>query len=129
MPASSEQGTLKFSIALTVVLGVLGVASGLYTATSVDRAVVALSTNPRPDYPQSLRAANLEGEVLVTFVVDSTGHVEPGSVTIIQATHEQFAGAVRRWLPRTRYRPAEVRGVRVRQYVQQQVGFSLAGKP
>jgi cation diffusion facilitator family transporter len=33
MPASSEQGTLKFSIALTVVLGVLGVASGLYTGS------------------------------------------------------------------------------------------------
>ncbi len=28
MPASTEQGTLKFSIALTVLLGVLGVASG-----------------------------------------------------------------------------------------------------
>ena len=31
MPANTEQGTLKFSIALTVFLGVLGVASGLVT--------------------------------------------------------------------------------------------------
>ncbi|HET9473311.1 MAG TPA: cation transporter [Steroidobacteraceae bacterium] len=33
MPANSEQGTLKFSIALTVFLGVLGVASGLVTGS------------------------------------------------------------------------------------------------
>ncbi|HKE82421.1 MAG TPA: cation diffusion facilitator family transporter [Vicinamibacterales bacterium] len=33
MPASTEQGTLKFSIALTVLLGVLGVASGLVTGS------------------------------------------------------------------------------------------------
>jgi len=33
MPASTEQGTLKFSIALTVFLGVLGVASGLTTGS------------------------------------------------------------------------------------------------
>jgi predicted Co/Zn/Cd cation transporter (cation efflux family) len=33
MQASAEQGTLKFSIALTVCLGVLGVASGLATGS------------------------------------------------------------------------------------------------
>jgi cation diffusion facilitator family transporter len=33
MPAATEQGTLKFSIALTVLLGVLGVASGLATGS------------------------------------------------------------------------------------------------
>jgi cation diffusion facilitator family transporter len=33
MPAITEQGTLKFSIALTVLLGVLGVASGLATGS------------------------------------------------------------------------------------------------
>jgi cation diffusion facilitator family transporter len=33
MPANTEQGTLKFSIALTVFLGVLGVASGLVTGS------------------------------------------------------------------------------------------------
>jgi len=33
MPAMTEQGTLKFSIALTVLLGVLGVASGLATGS------------------------------------------------------------------------------------------------
>jgi cation diffusion facilitator family transporter len=33
MPASTEQGTLKFSIALTVLLGLLGVASGLATGS------------------------------------------------------------------------------------------------
>ena len=33
MAADTEQGTLKFSIALTVLLGVLGVASGLATGS------------------------------------------------------------------------------------------------
>jgi TonB family protein len=104
-----------------------GTATGsVHTPESVDRVVMPLPGNPRPDYPPTLRAAGLEGEVLVTFVVDSTGRVEPGSITVRRESHAQFAESVRRWLPRTRYQPAELRGRPVRQLVQQQVGFSLA---
>jgi protein TonB len=104
---------------------------GLPTGTvhehsQVDRAVVPRGDNPRPDYPAGLRSASVEGDVVVQFVVDTTGLVERGSVMVLEATHESFADAVRRWLPRTRYVAAEARGKRVRQLVQQRVAFTLA---
>jgi hypothetical protein len=61
----------------------------------------------------------------VRFVVDSTGSVEPGSVAIITSTHSLFGEAVRRWLLRTRYVPADVAGHAVRQLVEQRVYFTL----
>lgn len=100
-------------------------ADGVHTGSTVDRAVVPHRGNPRPDYPAAMRAASVEGSVLVQFVVDTIGRVEPHSIAIVRTTHPQFGEAVRRWLGRTRYSPAEIAGARVRQLVQQEVGFSL----
>lgn len=97
----------------------------IHEHSQVDRAVVPRGDNPRPDYPANLRAAAVEGDVVVQFVVDTAGRVESGSIVVLQATHESFADAVRRWLPRTRYAAAEARGIRVRQLVQQRVTFAL----
>ena len=98
---------------------------GVHAAGSVDRRVVPFPRNPAPDYPPILRTAGLEGAVLITFVVDTAGRVEEESLRVIETTHPQFAEAVRRWLPRTRYTPAEIHGGRVRQLVQQRVDFTL----
>lgn len=98
---------------------------GVHTSGGVDRIAAPLSGNGAPDYPRSLRTAGVEGSVLVTFVVDTTGRAEPGSITVVSSTHPLFADAVRQWLGRTRYAPAEIRGMRVRQLVQQEVGFAL----
>jgi periplasmic protein TonB len=96
-----------------------------YDRWSVDRAVVPLRDNPAPEFPQTLRSAGVSGEVLARFVVDTTGRVEAASIRIPSASHELFADAVRRWLSRTRYEPAQAGGVRVRQLVEQRVEFSL----
>lgn len=106
-------------------LGTAGPEGGVYTARLVDRIVVARADNPRPEYPRTLRALAVEGDVLVRFVVDSTGRVEGASVAILEETHHLFGDAVRRWLSRTRYHPAEVAGRAVRQLVEQRVGFAL----
>ncbi len=92
---------------------------------AVDKIVAPRNDNPPPEYPETLRSAALEGEVVVTFVVDTTGRVEPASLTILRQTHPLFGESVRRWLARTRYLAAEAQGQRVRQLVQQTVGFSL----
>jgi periplasmic protein TonB len=97
----------------------------IYSDRMVDRAVMPRRDNPTPGYPAAMRAAGVDGTVLVQFVVDTMGRVEPGSISILRATHEQFGDAVRRWLGRTRYLPGEIAGHRVRQLVQQEVGFSL----
>lgn len=98
---------------------------GIHTRAMVDRVASALSGNGQPRYPSALQRIHLEGEVLVQFVVDAAGRVERGSITIMQATHPLFADAVRDWLPNTRYAPAEIGGTRVRQLVQQTIGFAL----
>ena len=104
--------------------GVAG-STGVYTDAAVDRVVIPRPGNGSPAYPRALRAAALEGDVRVRFVVDTSGSVEPGSLTILASSHELFANAVRQWLPRTHYQPAEVAGRRVRQLVEQRVSFTL----
>lgn len=101
------------------------VADGIHTSATVERIASSLAGNGHPVYPRTLQRANVEGEVLVQFVVDAAGRVERGSITIMQATHPLFADAVRDWLPSTRYAPAEIGGTRVRQLVQQTIGFAL----
>jgi TonB family protein len=95
------------------------------TAQRVDREVVPLSGNGAPGYPAMLRASSIEGEVVTRFVVDTLGRVELSSVSIAASTHALFADAVRRWLVRTRYRPAEYEGRVVRQLVEQRIEFAL----
>jgi protein TonB len=94
----------------------------------VEKVVVALpGTAPR--YPDMLRQAGVEGDVRAQFVVDTLGRVEPGSVRVLEATHDQFAAAVRTALSsRARFKPAEAGGHRVRQLVEQTFTFRLDGK-
>ncbi|MGH7678764.1 MAG: TonB family protein [Gemmatimonadaceae bacterium] len=101
------------------------VGDSVYRPHFVERQVLPRADNPRPVYPPSLRAAMVEGSVVVQFVVDTTGRVEPQSISILHSTHEQFSHSARQWLTRTRYAPAEIRGRPVRQLVQQEVAFTL----
>lgn len=98
------------------------------TDRSVDKVVVALpGTAPR--YPDMLRQAGVEGDVRAQFVVDTLGRVEPGSLRVLEATHDQFAAAVRTALSsRARFKPAEAGGHKVRQLVEQTFTFRLDGK-
>ena len=91
----------------------------------LDREVVPLATNPTPRYPAELRSARIEGSVLARFVVDTTGQVVMGSVTIEAADHPRFAAAVIQALSRWRFRPAELRGRRVAQLVSQPFVFVI----
>lgn len=102
-----------------------GPATGAWDASAVDRAVVPSGGNPLPHYPETMRAAHLEGHVDVRFIVDTTGRAEPESIRVIAATHALFADAVRDVLLRSRYRPAEAHGRRVRQVVEQRFEFAL----
>ena len=98
---------------------------GIHTAGNVDRIVAALPGNASPAYPARLSSAGVEGEVMVRFVVDTTGRVEAPSIEILAASHALFGDAVKQWLRQTRYSPAIAGGRPVRQLVQQRVGFTL----
>lgn len=91
----------------------------------VDRQVSILSGYRTPRYPEVLRASGVEETLNATFVVDTLGRVESGSLEIPDAQHPQFISAIREALANARFRPAEVRGRPVRQRVVQAFVFSL----
>jgi TonB family protein len=59
-------------------------------------------------YPQNLRENRVQGEVIVHFVVDSTGRVIPPTVQIARSTHHGFTDAVRPYLHSVQYEPARL---------------------
>ena len=90
----------------------------------VDKAILALpGTSPR--YPSMLQSAGVEGDVRAQFVVDTLGRVEPGSVRVLEATHDLFAAAVRDALSRARFKAAEAGGRKVRQLAEQVFTFRI----
>ena len=67
----------------------------------------------RNNYPPILRDAGVVGRVTVTMIIDEEGRVEPGSVSVIDATHDGFRDAAVRAAEKFRFRPAELNGRRV----------------
>ena len=73
-----------------------------------------------------LRSANVEGEVLAQFVVDTTGHVDMSSFKVLKTTHDLFTNSVKQSLPNMKFSPAVVGGRKVKQLVQMTFPFSLS---
>jgi protein TonB len=67
-----------------------------------------LATPAPPHYPEALRRAGIEGDVVVKFMVDTTGRVDMRSIEIVRSTHEAFTVAVRESLAKLRFAPATV---------------------
>jgi protein TonB len=97
-----------------------------YFEFQVEKPVVQAPGSPSPRYPDILRQAGVEGEVLAQFVVDTTGRAEPGSYKVLKSSHDLFAQSVRSALPGMRFIPAEVGGRKVKQLVQQPFAFAIA---
>lgn len=96
-----------------------------YFDFQVEKPVVPAPGSQGPRYPDILRSAGVEGEVLATFVVDTTGRVERATFKVLKKSHDLFEIAVRNALPGMRFLPAEVGGRKVKQLVQQPFVFSL----
>lgn len=108
-----------------VVGGTGPVGDQTYFEFQVEKQVAPAPGNPGPRYPDMLRSANVEGEVLVQFVVDTTGRVENGSVKILKSSHDLFTNSVRSALNSMKFYPAEIGGRKVKQLVQQPFNFTL----
>jgi protein TonB len=91
----------------------------------VEKPASANPSNQPPVYPNNLRAANIEGQVIAKFVVDTTGRADMKTFEVIKSDHELFTAAVRNALPNMRFFPAEVGGRKVKQLVQMPFQFSL----
>jgi periplasmic protein TonB len=112
-------------IAKGVVGGTGPVTDQTYFEFQVEKQVAPAPGNSPPRYPDMLRSANVEGEVLVQFVVDTTGRVEKGSIKILKSSHELFTNSVQSALNGMRFYPAEIGGRKVKQLVQQPFNFAL----
>lgn len=83
-------------------------------------------TSLPPTYPNQLRAANIEGRVIASFVVRANGTVDMNTLQIVKSDHDLFAIAVAASLRQTSFRPATVRGVPVDWRLQMPFAFSLS---
>jgi protein TonB len=91
---------------------------------TADEPAVPLPGNARPQYPPLLRNSGVWGTVVVRFVVDTLGRVEPKSLEFEDGDVLLVASA-RRALLTWRFVPASTNGHRVRILVRQEFSFRL----
>jgi TonB family protein len=131
-----EAEALKASVAKTSPVQVVGVPArgvapkalpeGTYFEYQVTKAVSPQPGNNAPRYPDVLRQANIEGEVLAQFIVDETGAPIMSSFGVLKSSHDLFSVTVHDALPTMRFHPAELNGRTVKQLVQMPFKFSLS---
>jgi len=97
----------------------------ILTQLDVDSTVARYPGSAAPAYPPNLLAEQIEGSAFVLYVVDTTGQVDTSSVKVIRTTHPDFVTAVKAALPDMLFRPAILRGTKVRQLVQQSFAFRI----
>jgi TonB family protein len=100
-------------------------ADQVYFEFQVEKPVGLALTSATARYPDMLRSANVEGEVLAQFVVDTTGRADMSSFKVLKTTHDLFTNAVKSALPNMKFYPAEVGGKKVKQLVQMPFQFNL----
>jgi TonB family protein len=78
-----------------------------------------------PEYPWALRLSGNKGDVMLEFVVDSTGEVR--NLMIIQSTHPEFEAPAIEALLKWKFKPAVVDGRPVNTRMRQPIQFDLVG--
>lgn len=66
------------------------------------------------NYPRMLQDAGIGGQTIMQFVITETGQVDPSSVEVVQASHEQFRDASTRVVETFRFDPGRYQGQPVR---------------
>ena len=98
--------------------------NSVFTDRDVDTPVMRDSTAiSRASYPDSLYQAKVSGRVLVEFVVNEKGEVQPETFNVVTATDRAFIEPVREAVLQQRYFPARRGGKAVSQVVQQPFEF------
>jgi protein TonB len=100
--------------------------TAVYAPTMVEERPERIG-GPEPRYPEVLRQAGIEGEVVVECVLDTLGRVESGSIRIVSSTHVLFERPAREAVAASVFRPARLDGRAVRVRVQLPLSFRMAG--
>jgi TonB family protein len=80
---------------------------------------------PNPAWPESMWEADIEGQVVVEFVVDREGETEDSTVTMISSPHPDLVDAALDMFRACTFDPGEVDGTPVRVRLRQ--GLTLGG--
>jgi periplasmic protein TonB len=106
-------------------VGTLGAASEGTTPLPVSALdeLPAVLNDLRPRYPKELRAATVNGEVVVEYVIDRNGRVLANSIRTIRSGHPAFTRSVREALLSARFRPGRRGGRSVAVLVRQRIRF------
>jgi protein TonB len=91
----------------------------------VEKQAAPMPGNAEPTYPDMLRSAKVEGEVVAQFVVDTTGRAEMNTFKVLKSSHDLFTSSVKSALPNMKFYPAQLAGRKVKQLVQMPFVFGL----
>jgi TonB family protein len=98
---------------------------GVYTKLTVEKQVSLYPGSSHIRYPDAMKKARIEGDVVAEFVVDAEGRMRPGTFRVLRSTAPEFTDAVREGLRTARFYPAEVAGQKVAQLVQEPFTFRI----
>jgi protein TonB len=111
-------------IASGIVGGTGPVSGEVFLEAQLDDPVQPISI-PTPRYPPVLQSAGIAGSVDLQYIVDTTGHAEPGSFKVMKSTHPAFAEPAKEAISKGVFKPAKFKGQPVRQLVQQRISFKV----
>ena len=76
-----------------------------------------------PRYPDDLKRQGIDGRVVATFVIDTTGLADMSTFRVLHASDARFQEAVRRAVGAMTFHPAEIAGRKVKQVVEEPFDF------
>jgi protein TonB len=94
---------------------------------SVDEPPAVLA-GPPPTYPDLLRAAGIQGRVVLQVVIDTLGRAERAAA-VVESSNRGFDAAALAYVRGALFRPGRVRGRPVRVLIRLPIAFTLRGMP
>jgi len=85
-----------------------------------------LLAGPPPAYPDLLRAAGIQGRVVLQAVIDTLGRAE-GAAVVVESSNRGFDAAALAYVRRALFRPGRVHGRAVRVLIRLPIDFTLQG--
>jgi TonB family protein len=103
----------------------LGKAGAVFLAGQTGLEAPSEPACPRPQWPESVWELELEGQIVVEFVVDTEGMTEDSTVTLIQTPHPDLEEPAIEMFSNCEFNPGHIDGTPVRVRIRQ--GFSVGG--
>ncbi len=119
---ASAPGRLRLLPNVVIRSGLVEADTVVHTLCDVDQPAI-IHPSPKPVYPGPLASADVDGRVLLSFVVLADGRIDTSSVQVLLATHELFTKEVRHAVASWKAEPASYRSLPVKQLVEYEFQF------